>query len=99
MEILFYTIGLALIVALSVWWMVRRAGEIVEAWAEENRLRLVSREMRWLLRGPFLWRSGDVHVVFRVCVVDEGGSSRVGFIRCGSWFVGLLSNQVHVVWD
>lgn len=99
MEILFYSSALALLFAAALWWIVRRAGEIVKTWATENSLRLVSREMRWLLRGPFLWRNGDVHIVFRVCVVDECGASRVGFIRCGSWFFGLLSNRAHVIWD
>lgn len=99
MEILFAILAAVFLVAASIWWTLRRAGEILEAWAAESRVRVVSREIRWLLRGPFSWRSGEGHVVFRVGVVDERGERRDGFVRCGSWFFGLLSNRADVVWD
>jgi hypothetical protein len=49
-------------------------------------------------RGPFWW-SGKGQVVYRVAVRDERGHDWQGWVRCGHWLTGLLSDAVEVRWD
>ena len=81
------------------WWYLHRSMSLLRSWAERNDLTIVSSERRRFLRGPFFWRSGKGHCVFRVAVRDGAGRTRNGYVRCGSWLGGLLSDQVDVRWD
>jgi hypothetical protein len=35
----------------------------------------------------------------RVTVEDEQGRRRTGWVRCGGWFWGLLSDATEAHWD
>ena len=76
---------------------VTRSKYLLEKWADENRHQLLYAEHRMLRKGPFLW-SGRGQAVYRVEIRDERGD-RSGWVRCGSWWLGVLVDQVEVKWD
>jgi hypothetical protein len=92
--VLFLSLGGLLMV-----WHFRRSGRMVERWAADNGYRLLGEEYRWFLRGPFWWRTGNGMAVYHVTVQDASGRVREGYVRCGGWFLGLLSDQVAVEWE
>src|SRR5262249_35973173 len=53
---------------------------------------------RNFFRGPFFWTSSKGQTVYRV-TVEVKGAVRTGWVRCGSWWLGLRSEQVEVRWD
>jgi hypothetical protein len=90
----FFVFGLVMTV-----WHYSRASDLVERWAQRNRYRILDRELRPLRRGPFWWRTTKGQEVYRVTVQDAGGNVRSGYVRCGSWAFGVLSDRVDVAWD
>ena len=76
----------------------RRARSLLEGWATKNGVGLVYAERRLLRKGPFIWSSRG-QVVYRIEVLDQKGNDRRGWVRCGSWLLGVLANQVEVKWD
>jgi hypothetical protein len=76
-----------------------RSNSILQRWADQNGYRIVQRERRAFFRGPFFWTTGHNRVVFYVTVEDAHGQQRNAWVRCGGWFLGLLSNNVDVRWD
>jgi hypothetical protein len=76
-----------------------RGRSLLDAWAEREGLQLVSANHCWLWRGPFWWRSSKSHAVYRVVVRSASGAARSGYVRCGSFFAGVLSGAVAVEWD
>ncbi len=86
-------------VGLMMWWHYSRSDSLLRQWASRNGYRLVSQEYRYLLRGPFFWTTSRGQTVYRVTVEDEGGNLRSGWVRCGGWFLGLLSENVEACWD
>jgi len=89
---------LGLVIASAVW-RGNRSRDLVERWARENGFRLLSAENCWFSNGPFFWTTSKSQVVFRVEVQDERGQVRSGWVRCGSLFGGLLSDQTEVRWE
>jgi hypothetical protein len=79
-------------------WDFTRAQSVLEHWAGENGYDILSKERRWF-GGPFWWRKTNDQVVFYVTVRTSEGQIRRGWIRCGSWFLGILSNRADVEWD
>ena len=84
--------------AAGIYAFVSRSTYLLEKWADENRFRLLHAEHRMFRKGPFLW-SGRGQTVYRVGVQDERGFERRGWVRCGSWWLGLITDQVEVKWD
>ena len=83
----------------SMVWRGNRSRDLVEGWARENGFRLLSAEECWFSKGPFFWTTSKGQVVFRVEVQDGRGQARSGWVRCGSWFGGLWSDQTEVRWE
>jgi hypothetical protein len=77
----------------------RRAGSILDNWAAENGYRILESELRWSGRGPFFFTTARGQEVYRVTVEDQGGTIRRGYVRCGSYFFGMLSDKAEVRWD
>src|SRR5262249_36093276 len=50
-------------------------------------------------KGPFFWTSTKAQTVYYVFVEDSDGNKRSGWVRCGSCWFGLLSDNVEVRWD
>ena len=80
-------------------WHFSRSRSLLEPWAAENGYRIVESSYRNLVRGPFFWTTSKGQTVYRVTVEDESGRRRSGWVRCGGWFLGLLSDRVDVRWD
>ena len=91
-----------LIIALAigaVFWHYARSRSLLEEWASENGYRILSSEHRHLARGPFFWTTSKGQTVYRVSIEDREGRVRSGWVRCGSWMMGLWSDRVQVKWD
>jgi hypothetical protein len=75
-----------------------RAKSILERWAETNGYELLSSERRWF-GGTFWWRKSKGQEVYYVTIRTSAGQIRKGWVRCGGWFLGTLSDQADVEWD
>ena len=89
---------IGLIIALVIWTR-RRSRVLLEQWAADNGFTILSREHRYLRRGPYLWTTGKGQDVYYIEVQDTGGTTRSGFVRCGGYWSGMLSDKVTVAWD
>ncbi len=85
--------------AVAMWvWTIRKSKRMVEEWARQQGMHLVSSEFRWWRRGPFFWKSSRNQTVLYVTVRMTDASIRSAFIRCGSWWWGLFQDQMEVKW-
>ena len=80
-------------------WHFSRSRSLLEHWADENGYRIVESSYRNFVRGPFFWTTSKGQTVYRVTIEDRGGRVRSGWVRCGGWWLGLLSDRVQVRWD
>lgn len=87
------------LVAVAVWWHFSRSRSLLQKWADENGYRLLAKEYRTFRRGPFFWTSSKGQTVYRVSVEDKAGQVRSGWVRCGGWWLGLLTDHTEVRWD
>ena len=85
-------------VGLYLYFYFTRARQLLDNWASENRFQLLRAEFRMFRKGPFFW-SGRNQAVYRVEIRDEGGNDRTGWVRCGTWWLGVFANSVEVKWD
>ena len=85
-------------VAFVIYIQIRRAQTLLRSWAEEHGYEVLEAEHRIFRKGPYIW-SARGQVVYRVWVRDRGGVERLGWVRCGSWWAGLLSDKVEARWD
>ena len=92
-------VAFVVLAILSIAWTSSRSHSLIDQWAAENGYRVVSAEQRWLQRGPFFWTTSKGQTVYRVTIEDVAGRQRSGYVRCGSWMGGLLSDKVQVRWD
>ncbi len=83
----------------SLFWRFSRSKSILEKWAEQNGYEILESDYRMLAKGPFFWRSSEEQAVYHVKVRDGQGQIRTGWIRCGGWVLGLLSDKVEVKWE
>jgi hypothetical protein len=90
-------LSVLLLALFSAYWADRKARAMITVWAGESGMRVLQLEQRWFRRGPFTWNSGKSQLVFHVTVLHEG-ARRSAFIRCGGWFLGMLSEQMDVRW-
>jgi hypothetical protein len=90
---------IAALIGLSLWWHFGRSSSLLHQWAEQNGYRIVRQEYRTFFRGPFFWSSSKGQTVYHVVVEDSAGNRRSGYVRCGGWWLGLLSDRVEVRWD
>jgi hypothetical protein len=96
---IFGVLALIAFVGLMLWWHFSRSASFLEQWAAKNGYRIVSREHRYLRKGPFFWTFSRGQTVYYVTVEDEQGNQRHGWVRCGNWFFGLLSDNAEVRWE
>lgn len=89
---------LALLGILTTVWRRARERAILRRWARDNHYELRQVNRRHLRRGPFQWSLG-ARPVFRVDLQDHHGRSARAWVRCGSYWLGLLSNRIDVRWD
>jgi hypothetical protein len=92
----------AVIVVLGVLiiiWHFGRSDALLQQWAQRNGYRLLDHRYCWVFKGPFFWTTSKGQTVYRVTVEDEQGRRRSGWVRCGGWFMGLISDKVEARWD
>jgi hypothetical protein len=99
MEGFFFIALIVVLVALPMGWHYGRSNSLLREWAAQNRYRIIRQEFRNFVRGPFCWTSTKGQTVHYVVVEDSDGNKRSGWVRCGSWWFGLLSDKVRVRWD
>ena len=75
----------------------RRSDSILRKWAAENGFELL-RSQRCFSSGAFCWVTSMKTSVYLVTVRDRENRDRSGWVRCGSPFAGLFSNQTEVKW-
>ena len=92
-------IAVVLFVILVLVWQINRSRSLLEQWAAENNYRILAAQQRFLVRGPFFWTTSKGQTVYRITVQDPSGAQRTGWLRCGSWPLGLLSDRVQAKWD
>jgi hypothetical protein len=86
-------------VGFMLWWRFSRSDHLLKDWADKNSYRIVRSEYRYVWKGPFFWTSSRGQTVYYVTVEDVQGNQRHGWVRCGSWLFGLLSDNVEVRWQ
>jgi len=96
---LFAIAAVAVLIMLTLWWHFGRSSSLLHQWAAQNAYAIISQEYRFFFKGPFTWTSTKAQTVYYVVVEDLAGTKRNGWVRCGSWWFGLLSNDVTVRWD
>ena len=84
---------------LVVIWQFSAARKTLEQWANANNYEILSSEHRWLRMGPFWWSTSKSQQVYYVTIKTPDGQIRSGWVRCGSWFFGMLVDQADVRWD
>jgi hypothetical protein len=99
MEGLFACGAVAVLIFLALWWHFGRSSSLLHQWAAKNGYRIVRQEYRYFFKGPFFWTSSKGQTVYYVVVEDSGGTRRSGWVRCGGWWLGLVSDNVEVRWD
>ncbi|MBC8290703.1 MAG: hypothetical protein H8E37_10350 [Planctomycetes bacterium] len=86
-------------VVLIVSWSYSRSRTILNRWADESGYEVLSSEFRWIFKGPYFWKSSRNQTVFRVTVTEESDEIRTGWVRCGSFWLGVIVDQTDVTWD
>ncbi len=96
LPLLLFFIG---IFAYVVWWY-RRSTQLLHEWAESNGYTNLQASRAMLFNGPFGWTTSRGQQVFKVQVYDPAiHRTRAGWVRCGSFWSGMASDQVDVRWD
>jgi hypothetical protein len=91
-------IGFAIIATTLVIFSFSRGRSLLNRWAQENNFQILDFEMRTLSAGPFTWTSSRNQIVYFVHVRDREGKERSGWVRCGSFWGGILSDKTEVRW-
>ena len=99
MEAVFAIAAGAVLVAVTIWWHFGRSNSLLHQWAEKGGYRIIRQEYRTFFKGPFFWTSTRGQTVYYVVVEDSEGNQRRGWVRCGGWWFGLLSDNVEVRWE
>lgn len=80
-------------------WSHARGRSMLETWAYRKGYELLSREECWFFRGPFFWGTSEGQKVYKVTVREAEGAVRHGYVRCGSFWRGLWSDDVEARWS
>lgn len=92
-------LSFVIVAVFAVVWHYSRGSSLLEQWARRNGYRILSQDYCHFFKGPFFWTSTKDQVVYYVTVEDEEGRQRNGWVRCGGYFLGLLSDNVEVRWE
>lgn len=95
----FLLAGFVVFVFLVYYLRQIKSRRMATEWLERDGYRVASLSYCWILRGPFSWTSSKGQDVYKVEARDREGRVRVGYVRCGSYWLGLWSDHVEVAWD
>lgn len=86
--------------AIAVYiWHFSRSSALLMQWAHDNGFEILHHDYRYFNRGPFFWTSSKWQTVYHVKVSDRDGHIRTGWVRCGSFLLGVMSDRVEVRWE
>lgn len=91
-------IGFAVLIPVFLFLKITRSRAILENWAAQNGFKIIDSQFRWFFQGPY-WFHWKGQTVFRVKVQDHTGGERLGWVCCGGFLVGILSDDASVIWD
>jgi hypothetical protein len=92
-----YVVAVAVVFA-TVAWHFSRSRSMLRHWARRHNCEILSSEYRVFWRGPFFWTASRVQAVYYVKLREVDGCERIGWVRLGNWFFGLLSDESSVHW-
>ncbi|MDD5542330.1 MAG: hypothetical protein PHX83_04080 [Acidobacteriia bacterium] len=78
---------------------LRRSRSLLNHWAAQNGFEILQAKVRMLFAGPFTFRHSRGQIVYLVRVRDRAGMERSGWVRCGSFWLGVLSDETEVRWE
>lgn len=80
-------------------WELWRSRTLLARWAVRKGVEIIWARRRWVFKGPFFWKSTSGQVVFRVKVRDLQGYERTGWVLCGNYVTGMVTEQTSEIWD
>ena len=90
---------LFVVAVASIAWSYSRADDLLHRWVSSNGYQLLHKEQRSLRTGPYFWRHSRGQLVYYVTITDHTGGRRSAYVRLGSWWAGLWSEDIDVIWD
>jgi hypothetical protein len=102
MEATFRILLLAVVIVAVIGlisWHFSRSRAILQRWADEHGFEILHCEYRHLAHGPFFWTTSRHQTVYYVSVRDPQGAERKGWVRCGGWFFGLMTDKAEARWE
>jgi hypothetical protein len=91
--------GVVTFAILLIVWHYSRSSSLLQQWADQHGYRILHQEYRTFFKGPFFWTASKGQTVYYVTVEDQDGRRRNAWVRCGGYFLGLLSDKVDFHWD
>ena len=91
-------LGISIIIIVLVL-MYSRAQMILRTWAEGNCYQILSSDLRFLGRGPYSYTLLGKQWVFYVILKASDGTTRTGYVKCGSFFWGVIINRAEAKLD
>jgi hypothetical protein len=88
--------GIAIFIFVTTIWHFSRSRSVLEQWADQSGFEILHSEYRNFARGPYFWTTSKGQTVYYVTVRDNRGHVRTGWVRCGGWFLGLMTDQAEV---
>jgi hypothetical protein len=104
-DVTYYTLLVLLAVGIVSWFIFdsrrrhRRSDEILIRWAKRHGYRIIRAELKSYLTGSFNPPSTRGQTVYRVVIEDRSGEKRTGWVRCGSGWLGVISDKSEAWWD
>ena len=101
MEITIISLVVLVLAGLTIWINLAsysKAKRLIYQWAERNGYSITDIQQRLFRRGPFLWTSSKAQLICYVSL-DTPEGSRNAYIRCGSFWGGMLSDNMNIEWD
>lgn len=83
----------------ALWYLNSRAEHMLERWCRHTGLDLLSRECCWVGTGPYAMAPLNGQWVYRISIRNRAGRVKTGYVRIGSTLLGVLAEEVDVLWD
>jgi hypothetical protein len=93
---LFLMIG-AIVLITYITWCFLHSRSLLHHWASTNELHILNSGLT--SSGPLSWTSSRSQIIYYVKVRDKEGQERRGWVRCGSFWMGVFSSKTEVRWD
>ena len=87
------------LIAVVIFLTYSRARSILQTWADENGYEILSSNPRFLGRGPYKYTLMGKQWVFHVTVRATDGTTKTGYVKCGSFLWGVMVNRAEASWD